>query len=199
MHIIRDKQLLALILTAVAFVPAAADEYKDSSGFSFEYPEGWVAVGKPGKALSGAKLAPEIQAWLKLNQASLNKVTVVVLREKGGEFLENMNVVLERQRITVNDATVKKLVEVMPRQFRAAGATLEDMEGRVQKLGNNKAMVLDYRLKLPGAKFFMKQKQVFFSGGGTTCIVTCSAPAETFATYAPTFDKILAGFKLPGE
>ena len=44
----------------------------------------------------------------------------------------------------------------------------------------------------------LKQRQVFFAGGGKTYIVTCSALADRFGEYSGTFDEMLESFKVPG-
>jgi hypothetical protein len=183
----------------LAFVSgaAAADgtAYVDPSGFSFSYPRGWVLVAKPN--LSQADLPPGIQSWIKKNNVDLSRVSVTVIRNGQGTFLENLNVVVDQQQIPTTAATVKKLLQELPKQYRSMGLTVENLRIRLEKVGKYDAITVDYEAKFPGLATPLRQMQVYFAGGGKTFIVTCSARAEAFAEPFETFDAILASFKVP--
>jgi hypothetical protein len=105
--------------------------------------------------------------------------------------------VVELHQIPVDEASVRKLLEVQKQQFQSMGVTLESVEGALRRLPNQEAIVLDYKAKLPAISFQLKQRQVFFPGGGKTYIVTCTAKAASFAKHFQTFENILASFKVP--
>jgi hypothetical protein len=50
---------------------------------------------------------------------------------------------------------------------------------------------------MPGVSGTLRQKQVMIPGGGKTFIVTCTASAETFDLYQPTFEGVLSNFQVP--
>lgn len=50
---------------------------------------------------------------------------------------------------------------------------------------------------MPGETLPSRQRQVYIPGGGNTFIVTCTGEADRFDGYVPTFDSILASFKVP--
>jgi hypothetical protein len=186
--------VLSLVIVAI---PGVAADYNDSTGFSFTYPDGWVAVTKPGKDIDEKTIPPEINNWLKKNNVDLNKLCVALIRDGKDEFLENLNVVVTDQEIPVNDASMKKLIDTLSEQYRGMGAIIDNLDGRIQKLGTNQAVVIDVQPRLPSVPFPIRQRQVFFPGGGKTYIVTCTASVHTFAEHSPTFDAVLASFKVP--
>src|SRR5262249_15668229 len=112
------------------------------------------------------------------------------------DFLENANVVVLQQKLTVNDETAKRLLNTLVDKYRSMGATVDSPEDHVRRLGNNDVIVLNYGAKLPIAAFKLKQRQGFFPGRRRTYIVTCTANADTFGRYSQTFDTMLASFKV---
>jgi PsbP len=186
----------------LAFVSAAAGAdgtaYVDPSGFSFSYPRGWVAVAKPNLSLKESDLPLGIQSWIKKNNVDLSRVSVTLIRNGQGAFLENLNVVVDQQQIPTTAATVKKLLQELPKQYQSMGLTVENLRVRLEKVGKNDAITVDYEAKFPGLATPLRQMQVYFAGGGKTYIVTCSALADAFAEPFETFDTILATFKVPG-
>jgi PsbP len=189
--------ILAVAALAIGAPPAAAEEFSHSSGYSFTYPNGWVAVGDPGSSINPKEFSPEIQKWLRKNNFSMSQVSMVLLRQSTGDFVENLNVVVQGQQMPINDDSVKKLLQMLPQQYRAMGATVENLDARKRKFGANQAIELDYRVQLPGIATAIRQKQVFIPGGGNTYIVTCTAQADSFNDYSRTFETILVSFKVP--
>lgn len=186
------------VLALLFFVtPVMAGDYSDPTGFSFKYPDGWVIITKPGMDVDKNALPPEISNWIKKNNIDLTKISVYLIRDGEEEFLENLDVVVNHQELPVNDASLKQLQDMLAQQYRAFGLTIDQLTGRIQKIGANEAIVFEYQMQLPDSLLPLRQRQVFFSGGGKTFIVTCTARPDTFATYAPTFDTILASFKIP--
>lgn len=195
------RSVTGFVLVGLIFVggvgAARGGEYADPSGFSITYPDGWVVVNRA--AMSGAQqaLPPEMRDWVAKNKLDLSKVAVMVVRNGQEDFLENLNVVVNNQQIPTDDNAVKQLTAAMPGQYAAMGAQVTNIQGRVQKVASRDAVVVEYDARLPGVETPLRQRQVALPGGGKTYIVTCTARADTFDKYQPTFDAVLASFKAP--
>jgi len=176
-----------LIITATAI----AGEYTDRSGFSFTYPNGWFAAGKFENL---ANLPPELANWIRNNHIDLNQVAVVLIHSGRGNFLENLNVVVVHEEMPLDDASIKEIEKGLPAQYRSMGVSIENLESHLQQVGNNKAMVVDYRSRLPGLSFPMRQRQYYVPLAGNTYIVTCTATSDSFASSAPVFEQIVESF-----
>lgn len=176
---------------------ANGGEYSDPAGYSFAYPDGWIAITKDRHGAVAESLPPEAKNWLKNNNIDLKQTSVILIRNAREEFLENMNVIVNRQELPVNERTKNELVDLMAKQLQSRGATVAKVDGGIQKVGSQDAIVLNLESELPFVRFPLRQQQVFFVGGGNTYVVTCTATRDTFATYSPIFDTILASFKLP--
>jgi hypothetical protein len=121
----------------------------------------------------------------------------MLIRNGNEEFLENLNVVVENEQIPLNNDSVKKLADLWAKQSQSMGAKLENYQGRVQRVGSRDAIVTEHRIQMPGVPVPLWQRQVLFPGGGKTFIVTCTAKADSFQPFVPTFDTILASFQVP--
>lgn len=176
---------------------AFAGTYTDPSGFSFTYPDGWITVTRAQVGEVNQVIPPEIRNWVNHSNIDLNRMAVVLLRNGQEEFLENINVVVDSQQIPLDDDSLQELNEKLPQQYRAAGATIEDFQARIQKVGSREAMVVEYRARMPGMPETLRQKQVMFPGGGKTYIVTYTATADSFERYRATFDNVLLSFQTP--
>jgi hypothetical protein len=188
--------VLVFLLATSSTAAAVAGEYRDPAGFSFTYPEGWLAVSEPSKTLVN-NAPPEIRSWLDKNRVSLSQVTMVLVRVAPEEFVESLNVVVTPQEIPIKQETIAKLLTTLTQQYGSLGATIKNLNARLQNVDANEVIVVDFDSRLPGVAFPMHQRQVFFPGGGKTYIVTCTAKPETFPKYEPTFDTILASFTVP--
>lgn len=191
----RGLSLVALLLITCS--GAFGGDYTDPSGFAFTYPEDWVPLTHSAMSEVNQALPQEVKNWIANNNVDLSRVAVVLVRNGQEEFLENINVVVQEKQIPVNDEAVKRLTESLPKQFESMGVRLDKVQGRVQKIGSRDAVVLDYQSRMPGVAFLLRQRQVFFPGGGNTYIVTCSATVDSFDQHLPTFEKILANFQGP--
>ncbi len=191
----RGLSLAGLLLLTSAV--ASGGDYTDPKGFAFTYPEDWVPLTQSAMGEVNQALPPELKDWIANNNVDLSLVAVVLVRNGHEEFLENLNVVVQKQQIPVDDKAVKRLAESLPKQFESMGVSVDNVQSRVQKIGSHDAVVFDYQSRMPGVAYLLRQRQVFFPGGGNTYIVTCSARAESFDQYLPTFEKILASFQVP--
>jgi hypothetical protein len=176
---------------------AFGGNYTDQSGFSFDYPDGWVPVTRASMEDVKHVLPDKLKSWISKNNVNLNQAAVVLLRDGRDEFLENLNVVVvEGQQLPVDDQTVKKLTEELPQRYGTMNLKVANVQGRVQKVGLNDAVVMEYLMGMPGMPYILRQRQVMFTKGGKTYIVTCTAKADSFDKYQPTFEKIVSSFQL---
>src|SRR5262249_52203169 len=188
------KCVRAIILAALSLLAqdaAMAGEYHDPSGFSFAYPDGWFAAGKFD---SLAKLPPELARWIAKNHVDLNRVAVVLIHAEKADFLDNVNVVVVHDEMPLDDTSLKEIENGLPGQYRSMGILIENLEGHLQQVGHNKAMVVDYRSRLPGFGGTMRQRQYYVPLAGNTYIVTCTARPESFARSGLVFEKIVESF-----
>jgi hypothetical protein len=141
----------------------------------------------------------ETKNWIDKNKIDFSRVTMMLIREPKGreEFVENLNVVVDKQQLPLDDQSVKKLTDSIAKQYAAIGAKIENFESRVEKVASRDALVLEYKAQLPGAAAPFRQKQIYFPGGGKTFIVTCTASVASYDKYLPKFEKILDSFKVP--
>lgn len=188
--------LLGFILLACGH-SALGGDYADPSGFSFTYPDGWVPVSRALMNDAAQDLPREAKDWISKNKVDMNRAAMFLIRNGRDEFLENLNVIVEDQQIPVNDDKVKELTSTIEQQYRASGVKIDNFQGRVQKIGANDAVVLEFQSRMPGVSGIFRQKQVAFPGGGKTYIVTCTAKADSFDKYQPVFDEMLASFQVP--
>ena len=120
-----------------------------------------------------------------------------LLRPSTSGFADNLNVVVIAKEMPITDKSVNQLLASLPQQYKSMGATIENLQAHTAQLGNNKAIVIDYRAALPGHLSTMQQHQASFAGGGNTFIVTCTSTPESYAASAGAFDTMLASFKIP--
>jgi hypothetical protein len=142
-------------------------------------------------------LPQELRDWIAKNNVDLNRVAVMLIRNGREEFLENLNVVVEKQEMPVNANTARQLTDVLTKQYTGMGIKLENLQGRVEKVGSRDAVVVNFQSRPPAVAAPLRQRQVMIPGGGNTYIITCTARADTFDQYLPTFETILASFRAP--
>jgi hypothetical protein len=181
---------LGLILSVSS---TQAVEHKDTSGFSLSAPNDWTLISK----INQQNLPADTRQWLSKNRIDLNRLSVVLLRPGTGDFIENMNVVVENQAMPIDSNTIRKLLTEIPDQYRTLGVTLQDFRISTKKYGEHETIVLDYQTKSSLSPLQLTQKQVFFSGGGKTFIVTCTATQNTMAQYVTAFEEILNKMQIP--
>jgi hypothetical protein len=196
-HHLRAKVVFAILCLVTCVSSAAGGEHHDPTGFSLVYPDGWFAITNIRDVTKAESMPAGIRAWLDKHPVDLGKARLLVVRDGEDDFLENVNVVMVDQQQPANDSSLKTLLKMLPQQFSSLGLKVEDLQGRIQKLGANEAIVFDYRFVLPGTETKLRQTQAHIPGGGKTYIFTCTAKADSFAAAAGTFDTILASVKVP--
>jgi hypothetical protein len=177
---------------------ALGGDYSDPSGFSFEYPEGWYPVTQQSLQEAKKSFPPELKQWLAQNRIDLSHISVMVVRNAGDqEFHENLNVVVDKQQIPVDENSLKKLSDLFTKQYSSAGVKIEDLSSRFHQIGARKAMVFELVAKYPGQDSPVRQRQFVLPGGGKTYFITFTAPAERFERTWPTFESVLYTFQAP--
>jgi hypothetical protein len=183
------RATLAVLLLMTVLSPSIGGEYRDSTGFSFTYPDGWAT----GPVFGKDELIP-----LAVKAEDLNNARIALVRKGTGDFLENLNVVVyKRGEIPINAEAVREITARIPQVYGRTGITIDQVEGRVREIRGRQAVVVDFRARHPNLPFPTKVRQVAFAGGGNTYIVTCGARTENFSKYEPVFDGILASFQFP--
>jgi hypothetical protein len=176
---------------------AGAGEYRDPAGFSFNYPDGWTTVTSRNVEAGAPLVAPQIKAWLTTNHVDLKYFSVILIREHGGEVVANLNVVVDPRQLRADDHNAKELLRNLPENYRSVGMRAENLSVRQQKFATALALVVDLEVTMPGSPVPLEQRLAYYPGGGKTFVVTCTSVAEEFDKYGPTFDAILASFKVP--
>jgi hypothetical protein len=191
------RSVLVTAVLAAAGPAASAGEYSDPSGFSFTYPDGWVVLTGDQTDAALQSLPPAIKQYLDRNKLDLSKMKVSLIRNATDEFLENLNVVVEDQQVPTTQDAVKKLTDMITKQYAAAGIRLIELNGSVQKVAGRDALVFDSQVVYPHVTTPVKLRQVAFPGGGKTYTVTCGGPAARFEQYRPVFERMLESFRVP--
>ena len=179
--------------------PAFGGTFSDPSGFTLTYPDGWVALNGSILTTATQNISNELQQWAANSKLDFNKVSMVLVRDGRDEFLENINVVIVKEEIPISDKTVHQLTLTLPQHYAAIGMKVSNVQGRVQQLGSNDAVVMEFQSQIPAVSNTIRQRQVMIAGGGKTYIVTCSGKADTFEEYRPVFDQVLEGFHVPAR
>jgi hypothetical protein len=195
----RGRVVLAAVILLVGARTSAAGEYSDPDGFSVVYPEGWFALSKTEVGAMRENLPPGIKSWVEKSKIDFKTINLILVREGDEDepFLENMNVAVRPGQLSLDPASVKAILPKLRQEYKSLGATIEGLEGHVEKLGANEALVVSFKSRFPVLDFPLRQRQVFIPGGGKTFTLTCTGPADTFAKYAPVFETILASLKVP--
>jgi hypothetical protein len=197
MEFIRRPLLATWILVALA-ASAFGGEFSDPSGFSFTYPSGWVVVNCAAMNDARQALPNELRDWVTKNKVDFSQVAVVVLRDGAGDFLENLNVVVnDKQQIAATKSTVERMTNELAQQYQQVGIKITDLKVGIEKAVDRDVIVADYRTQMPNTAIPMRQKQVLIPGGGKTYTITFTAKLDTYERYRPALDKMLASFKAP--
>ncbi len=189
--------MLGGLLLIIATQSGMGGEFRDPSGFSFTYPNGWVPITRDKMDDVKQVIPPALKDWIDRNHVDLSRISVMLIRDGHDEFLENLNVVVSDQGFPINDEALKKVPEAVMQQYASMGITVKNLQTRVQRIGPHDALVLEYRHDIPNVETPLWQRQVMMPGGGKLYIITCTAKADRVEEYQPTFDNILASFRVP--
>jgi hypothetical protein len=174
-----------------------AASYSDPSGFSFTCPEGWSVVADPGNQTDSSAVPAAAREWIQKNGASLSSAKAVVLKDGANGFTPNLNVIVQQQEMPMRQSSVDKLLNILPGQYSSRGITIEQMEGKLTQYAGRDAGFIQYISHFRQIPWPLRQRQVFFVGGGNTYILTFTSRADEFTANEPALDSILNSFNAP--
>jgi hypothetical protein len=180
---------------------ARGGEYSDPSGYSFNYPDDWVIVTQ-ASLVGDPSIPPHIKdlvAKLAKNFPDPSNFSAALLHRSPNEFhRESVTIVIQPQEMLLSPKSADELVVTIREQCPTRGISMTELQSHFQMIGGNYALVVECDARVPAAPFPLRYRQVYIPKGGKTYIITCAAKADSFATYSPTFDAMLASFKVPG-
>src|SRR5207302_512213 len=100
-------RFIAVLVLVISHSLLAGGEFRDPSGYSFTYPDGWFAVAKAGEAFAPEKLPLNTRDWLQRNNVQLDQIGMMLIRDTNEEFRENMNVVVRPGQTSLDTATAR--------------------------------------------------------------------------------------------
>ncbi len=184
--------LIAGFLLIVLATQARAGHFSSASGFSFDYPDGWVVATKEQRQAVRERYKAVFE---KMGDVDLGKMAVLVFNPENDGFAENVNVVVSAGRMPVNEDSRRKLEQAFSEQLGRAGLTPIDLRSEIVTFGRRKAISTRWIMAglVPGV--VLRQWQVAIPGRNQTYAVTASASTTTFPQYEPRFRSIFASFK----
>lgn len=185
--------LLALIAATVIPSLATAGEFRDPSGFSFLFPDDWTAVTK-----ANLKSVPaEVQERFRNGSFDLSKTSVVVVAPSVSGLAANVSVAVLPACLPINDKSRQELTNTIQKRLAAIGIRIEGLRSEVYRDGVREAIVFDVDSNKPASSVPIRQRQVYFTGGENTFVVTFTSTAEQFADFRPQFYMIQTSFRVP--
>lgn len=198
MHVSYRWPAVVALAACLCTQAAQAGTHVDPSGFRLTYPKGWFAVGETALGEVSEGLPPGVKARMTRNNVDASQAALLVVREgPEGEFLENLNVVVDPQQIPTTAAMLAKMKTMISTQYTAMGMQISNLVGAVEQVADRTSLVFEYEAIMPGEAEPLRQMQVMFPGGGKTYIVTCTGTLGSFEQYRGAFDGMLATFKAP--
>lgn len=194
-------RVLCLVTCSVSVCPGVArsGEYTDPSGFSFTHPDDWIALTGSTFHELASKLPPSARQVIEEKSVDFTEVSVMVTRVGDEAFLENMNVVVTDEQLPINQATLAQARQEFVRQLQRSGVSVSQFNAEIRSIGGRDVFAINQQVLYAGLPDTIRQRQVYFAGGGKTYIVTCTAMASSFAKYESTFEDTLASFKIPSS
>ena len=184
---------VAVLLLTLAASPLIAGEFSGPQGFSFAFPEGWIALSEQDRQNMGLAENELVQRA----KIDLTLIAVLVVQPGNDDFCPSFNVVVNSPETPINEKAKDEILSIVSTKLRSVGMTVIEPTAEIRKIGANSVIVMDYRSRIPAMPFELRQRQVFFTGGGKNFIVTCSAKMAEFDAVSPAFDSMLASFKVP--
>jgi hypothetical protein len=174
---------------------ALAAEFSSKHGFSFKHPDDWVVASKEQQEA----VAAEVRArFSQVRDLDLDRVAAFILDTSGGDFANNVNIIVTAESLEMNADSVTKVSQAIQNEMGKAGLSPSGLSSKLARFGANQAIVSDWTVDLPGIQA-VRQRQVVYSGKHQSYIVTCSASADGFTDAEPKFTAILDSFRFdPG-
>lgn len=191
----RSVMFAGLVLLACG-ATTLAGEYKDPSGFSFTYPDGWVLLTPDKIKGSKAGLSEEIKSWIDEHEEGLTSMAAILVRDSKDEYLESLGVLVNPVQVPANPETVKAFSTVLKTQYKTMGLELNNFNCSVQDIANRKSVVAEYDIHLDGEEDD-HEKRLVIPGGGKSYIFVCTGSDKSYKKYEPVFGQVLASLKVP--
>jgi hypothetical protein len=172
---------------------ALAERFKSPQGFSLDPPDGWTVASKE----QSQQLAEAVKQRLK--QFDLNRIAVVMFDPANPR--NNINVVVASGRVSVDAKSAEQYGSSLRSQYRQMGLNPEAFTVDQKTFGKRSALFADYVNDygpLGGDPGKVHQWQAIFPGSGKSIFVTCTVPADRYATMAPVFTKTLESLDIEG-
>ena len=169
-----------------------AEEFRSPDGFSLSYPSDWLAFSEEEKP---EKVPREVTDWISRCKVDFGQTSVMLIHPSSDEFLEYVKVAPTKY-LAVNNYNMTNLVGNSQQQFQSQGMGADIWEARVRQVGNNLAMVLDYKVRSGLSRDPLHVRQYYLSKDGKSWLVTCTATWSSFGTYASAFEAIAGSMKL---
>ncbi|MBM3890021.1 MAG: hypothetical protein FJ388_12970, partial [Verrucomicrobia bacterium] len=179
-----------------AAAPVAQDatiEFKSKQGFSFEYPAHWMVATKEQTRGVGQVLktvAPNIK------QADMSRIAVLVYNPTLRQFAENLNVVVTRGAIPINQKTREEYAAAVTDGYRKAGGKLSEVKTSIVQVAGRDAMTIRFLASLPRVGTPVRHWQVSVPGKRQTYIVTCSAQDGDWPRLEPVFERMINSLRI---
>jgi hypothetical protein len=187
--------LSASLLLAAAASPSATRHYSSPRGFSFDYPEPWVVAAQETQQAILDHYKPVLE---KMGKVDFNRMAVLVFDPCDDGFVENLNVVVSRGRMPVNEESCRKLAQALAGQMQSGGLNPTNVRTQILVFGRRKVLSTHWTLAGLAPGVTLRQWQIAVPGANQTYIVTASATTATFPRYEARFRDIFASFQPDG-
>jgi hypothetical protein len=170
-------------------------EFKSPRGFSLRYPAGWTVASDQQRD----QVAQEAQKHA--NQGNGKNVpgpAFLATNLQGGAFKENVNVVVTNGAPAVDEKGAREYADLVAKQMRDVGWNPTDIVSECATFNGRKAISLQWKVRMPGAPFPIRQWQVAIPAGGRTYCITCSAHDSAFERCKPIFATVLDSVEVQG-
>jgi hypothetical protein len=173
--------------------------YTDPRGFSFAFPEDWVALAGDDPDAAIARIAHDpkmtaIKDWIAKHKREFCLANVHLFHPSDSESHESVTVVARVRETPIHDDAAEEVTALIKQEVARKKMKFTNINVRVQQVGSRKVLVVDLQNEMPGVQFPVRQRQCTLSGGGDTYLITFTAKADSFDHCAPVFDSILASF-----
>lgn len=184
---------VAMVLACCVFSHAAT--FKSSDGYSFDYPDSWVALDQNDRE-AAEKAARE--KGLKIPPDALKNVSCFLANPKPGKsgFAANVNVIIAKGSRNVNEATRGELEKEYANTIKKSGLNTSNVKVSIIKAGGHDAFSVVATNKVQGLAYTLKQWQVIIPVNDKMYTLTCTAPTKEYTDNEAAFKKVIDSLKV---
>ena len=199
----RGKLMLAVAVlithsAAGRSADAKAREYKDASGFTLKYPEGWLLTLDP-PTQSDHKLYPaEFGEALRKFGLETNPVRVLLTRESQHAGIERLAVLVSPEAAPVTPEALELELDDLRGRTRPGIVSVEEVRGEVRTINGREALDIGFVVRSarkPSSAITCRYVR-FANEGRSYELVALSWP-ESYAKFAPSFAWMIDHFQPP--